>query len=95
MSETLAMMHGPRYAGVLKLTPGFDRDHSFGAEPRRNSAGDLSASAHGTTRTVRAAGLVHAESGYPVSFTLIVALVVWRSVVFAIVSMEFNVGPFD
>ena len=40
-------------------------------------------------------GLVHAESGYPVSFTLIVALLLLAIGVLAIVSMVFSVGPFD
>src|SRR6266576_1607897 len=43
---------------------------------------------------LKADGLVHAESGYPVSFTLIVALVLLVIGVLAIVSMVFNMGPF-
>ena len=42
-----------------------------------------------------AEGLIHAESGYPVSFTLIVALLLLAIGVLAIVSMVFSVGPFD
>ena len=44
---------------------------------------------------LKADGLIHAESGYPVSFTLIVALVLLAIGIIAIVSMVFNVGPFD
>ena len=44
---------------------------------------------------LKADGLVHAESGYPVSFTLIVAIVLLAIGVLAIVSMVFSVGPFD
>ena len=44
---------------------------------------------------LKANGLIHAESGYPVSFTLIVALVLLVLGVLAIVSMVFNVGPLD
>ena len=43
----------------------------------------------------KADGLVHAESGYPVSFTLIVAIVLLAIGVLAIVSMVFRIGPFD
>jgi uncharacterized membrane protein YidH (DUF202 family) len=41
-----------------------------------------------------AAGLVHAESQFPPSLTLITALVLLATGVFAIVSMLFNTGPF-
>ena len=44
---------------------------------------------------LRADGLIHAESAYPISFTLIVALVLLAIGVLAIVSMVFSVGPFD
>lgn len=40
-------------------------------------------------------GLIHAESQFPVSLTLIVALVLLVIGVLAIVSMVYNVGPFD
>jgi uncharacterized membrane protein YidH (DUF202 family) len=43
---------------------------------------------------MRAAGLIHGESHYPVSFTLITALVLLAIGVAAIVSMLFQVGPF-
>jgi len=39
-------------------------------------------------------GLVHGESAYPVSMTLIVAVLLLLIGLFAIVSMVFNVGPF-
>ena len=44
---------------------------------------------------LKADGLVHAESGYPVSFTLIVAIVVLAIGVLAIVSMILGSGPFN
>jgi inner membrane protein YidH len=44
---------------------------------------------------LKADGLVHAESGYPVSFTLIVAIVVFAIGALAIASMVFHIGPFD
>jgi putative membrane protein len=44
---------------------------------------------------LKADGLVHAESGYPVSFTLIVAIVVFAIGALAIASMVFRIGPFD
>ena len=39
-------------------------------------------------------GLIHAESGFPVSLTLIVAFVLLVIGLFAIISMAFQVGPF-
>jgi putative membrane protein len=38
-------------------------------------------------------GLIHAESGYPVSYTLIVAIVLLALGIFAIASMVFHIGP--
>ncbi|WP_457153602.1 YidH family protein [Mesorhizobium sp. P5_C1] len=40
------------------------------------------------------AGLIHAQSGYPVSFTLITAVILLLIGLVAISSMVFNVGPF-
>jgi putative membrane protein len=42
-----------------------------------------------------AAGLIHGESRFPVSFTLIVAVLLLGIGIMAIVSMAFDVGPFD
>ena len=39
-------------------------------------------------------GLIHGESGFPVSLTLIVAFVLLVIGLFAIISMAFQVGPF-
>jgi putative membrane protein len=44
---------------------------------------------------MREAGLVHAESIFPASFTLITAIVLLLIGVFAIISMLFQVGPFE
>jgi putative membrane protein len=44
---------------------------------------------------LKADGLVHAESGYPVSFTLIVAIILLAIGMLAIASMVFHIGPFD
>jgi putative membrane protein len=46
-------------------------------------------------RTMAAAGLVHAESHFPLSLTLITAVVLLVIGVAAIISMVFQVGPFD
>jgi putative membrane protein len=46
-------------------------------------------------QAMKADGLIHAESQYPVSLTLMVALVLLVIGVVAIISMMFNVGPFD
>ena len=56
---------------------------------------DLHARLAAHTRAQMAAdGLVHAESGFPISLTLIVALLLLGIGILAIVSMVFNVGPF-
>lgn len=47
-----------------------------------------------TRAQLAADGLVHAESGFPVSLTLIVALLLLGIGILAIVSMVFDVGPF-
>lgn len=44
---------------------------------------------------MKADGLVHAESAYPISLTLIVALALLAIGMFALVSMLFGIGPFD
>jgi len=52
---------------------------------------------HGLRRQreqLKAEGLVHAESNFPVSMTLIVALLLLAIGFMAIFSMTFNVGPF-
>ncbi|BCT93210.1 hypothetical protein LYSHEL_22330 [Lysobacter helvus] len=41
------------------------------------------------------AGLIHGESPYPVSPTLITAALLWLIGLFAVVSMTFNVAPFS
>ncbi|HYP83095.1 DUF202 domain-containing protein [Variovorax sp.] len=43
---------------------------------------------------MRAAGLIHADSGFPVSMTLIVALLLLAMGCLAIFSMNFGIGPF-
>jgi putative membrane protein len=43
---------------------------------------------------MKEAGLIHAESGYPVSLTLIVALLLLAIGIMAILSMSLQVGPF-
>lgn len=49
----------------------------------------------GMRDTMRAEGLVHGESGFPVSMTLIVALLLLALGLAAMVSMVFRVGPFQ
>ncbi|HUO87733.1 MAG TPA: DUF202 domain-containing protein [Rhizomicrobium sp.] len=44
---------------------------------------------------MRDAGLVYAESGFPVSLTLLVALALLAIGVAAVISLTFNVGPFQ
>ena len=45
--------------------------------------------------SMRAEGLIHGESGCPVSLTLITALILLVIGVAAILSMAFHVGPFE
>src|SRR5271155_2912498 len=45
--------------------------------------------------SMRAEGLIHGESGFPVSLILITALVLFVIGVGAILSMAFHVGPFE
>jgi len=45
-------------------------------------------------KAMTAAGLIHGESGFPVSLTLITAIVLLFVGIAAIVSMLFQVGPF-
>jgi len=45
--------------------------------------------------SMREEGLVHGETGFPVSFTLITALILLVIGVAAIVSLAFRVGPFE
>ena len=44
---------------------------------------------------MKADGLVHAESHFPISLTLMVAVLLLLIGLLAIASMVFNVGPFD
>ena len=44
---------------------------------------------------MRAEGLIHGETIFPVSFTLITALVLLMIGLAAIMSMVFHVGPFE
>lgn len=46
-------------------------------------------------RAMREAGLVHGDSRYPVSFTLVTAVILLLIGLVAIASMIFNVGPFN
>jgi putative membrane protein len=43
---------------------------------------------------MREDGLIHAESGFPPSMTLITAVILLLIGIFAIVSMVFQIGPF-
>ena len=45
--------------------------------------------------SMRAEGLIHGESGFPYSFTLITAVILLVIGVVAIVSLAFRVGPFE
>ena len=43
---------------------------------------------------MKAQSLIHGESGFPVSYTIVVAVLLLQSGVTAFVSMTFDVGPF-
>lgn len=46
-------------------------------------------------RAMATSGLIHAESAYPASFTLIIAALVFAIGLMALVSMTLNAGPFS
>jgi putative membrane protein len=46
-------------------------------------------------KALTAAGLIHGESGFPVSFTLVISLLLLILGGVAIVSMAFQIGPFS
>ena len=68
--------------GIAMLIVGIGYHVSFMVGLRRERA------------AMKADGLIHAESQYPFSLTLMVALVLLAIGFAAIVSMVFNVGPF-
>ena len=68
--------------GILMLGLGIVYHVRFMLELRRERA------------RMKADGLIHGESGFPVSLTLIVAVALLAIGLLAIVSMVFNVGPF-
>jgi len=70
------------FLGVAMLILGIVYHVKFMLELRRQLA------------EMRADGLVHAESRFPVSVTLIIAVLLLAIGLFAIVSMVFGVGPF-
>ena len=47
-----------------------------------------------TREEMAQSGLIHAESGFPVSFTMIIAVLLLALGFVAIASMLFNIGPF-
>ncbi len=68
--------------GILLLAFGISNHIKFMLELRRLRA------------QMKTEGLIHGESAFPVSVTLIVAVLLFGIGLFAIVSMVFNVGPF-
>jgi len=46
-------------------------------------------------REMRAAGLLHDENGFPISFTLVVAFLLLLLGIGAIVGVSFGLGPFQ
>jgi inner membrane protein YidH len=69
--------------GITMLVVGIGYHTAFMLELRRRR------------NQLRADGLIHAESGFPVSLTLLVAIALLVIGVFAIFSMVYNLGPFD
>jgi putative membrane protein len=68
--------------GVVMLGVGIAYHVSFMLELRRLRA------------ELKGDGLIHGETGFPLSLTLVVALLLLTIGLFAIVSMVFGVGPF-
>jgi putative membrane protein len=88
-AEIIASAHAPRnfglaliLLGILMLAVGIGYHVSFMLELRRLRA------------QMRADGLVHGETSFPLSLTLVVALLLLTLGVFAVASMVFGVGPF-
>jgi putative membrane protein len=69
--------------GTLMLLVGIAYHLQFMAGLRRERA------------RMKADGLIHGESAFPISLTLIVAVALLAIGLFAIASMVFNVGPFN
>jgi putative membrane protein len=70
------------WLGIAMLLSGIGYHWRFMVELRRER------------ESLRAAGLIHAQTAFPVSMTLVVALLLLAIGILAIVSMNFNVGPF-
>jgi putative membrane protein len=68
--------------GIVMLAVGIGYHVSFMLELRRLRA------------EMRTAGVIHGDTGFPVSLTLIAAFLLLTIGLFAIVSMVFGVGPF-
>lgn len=68
--------------GIAMLISGITYHSSFMLQLRRERA------------ALKAQGLIHGESGFPHSFTLLVAVLLLALGCFVIVSMIFHVGPF-
>ena len=45
-------------------------------------------------RSMKSATLIHADSGFPISFTLLTAVALLALGILAIISLVFRVGPF-
>ncbi|HEY1268053.1 MAG TPA: DUF202 domain-containing protein [Candidatus Binatia bacterium] len=71
------------YLGIAMLIVGIGYHINYMLELRRER------------KMLRDDGLIHAESQYPLSLTLVVAVILLVIGILAVVSMTFNVGPFD
>jgi putative membrane protein len=70
------------FLGIAMLVLGIGYHVAFMIELRRKR------------EQLKSDGFIHAESGFPVSLTLIVALALLAIGVFAAISMTYNAGPF-
>src|SRR5215510_4181699 len=70
------------FLGIAMLILGIGYHVAFMIELRR------------TRKQLKRDGLIHAESGFPASLTLIVAVALLAIGVFAVVSMAYHAGPF-
>jgi putative membrane protein len=89
-SGTIQGDHAPRrfgtalvVLGVALLAGGIFYHVSYMADLRRTRA------------TMRDEGLVHAETTFPISLSLITAVLLFLLGLFAIMSMSFSAGPLD
>ena len=88
--DVISRAGAPRHFGLRLVWP---RHPDAGCSASSITSSSCSAFAACGSRCARI-GLIHGETGFPVSLTLITALLLLAVGVAAIASMEFQIGPF-